>query len=216
MASIARDANALLIVDGTFATPALHRPIELGADIVLHSTTKYLGGHSDVQGGSLAFRKRDELFEKVEHVRTIVGGVASPFNSWLILRGIRTLAPRMRMHSENARAVAQFLATNRRIEAVHYPGLPSHPAHEVAARQMSDFGGMLSIRVKGGREEAMAVAAKTKLFTRATSLGGVESLIEHRASSEGPASRTPPNLLRLSIGLEHNDDLIADLAQALE
>ena len=216
MASIARDANALLIVDGTFATPALQRPIELGADIVLHSTTKYLGGHSDVQGGSLAFRKRDELFDKVEHVRTIVGGVASPFNSWLILRGIRTLAPRMRMHSENARAVAQFLATNRRIEAVHYPGLPSHPAHEVAARQMSDFGGMLSIRVKGGREEAMAVAAKTKLFTRATSLGGVESLIEHRASSEGPASRTPPNLLRLSIGLEHKDDLIADLAQALE
>jgi cystathionine gamma-synthase len=216
LASIARDAGALLIVDGTFATPALQRPIEIGADIVMHSTTKYLGGHSDVQGGSLAFRRRDELFEKVEHVRKIVGGVASPFNSWLALRGIRTLAPRMRVHCQNARAVAEFLATHPRIEAVHYPGLPSHPGHEIAARQMSDFGGMMSIRVRGGRGEALDVAAKTKVFIRATSLGGVESLIEHRASSEGPASRTPPNLLRLSIGLEHAQDLIDDLAQALE
>jgi cystathionine gamma-synthase len=216
LAKIARDAKTLLIADGTFATPALQRPIELGADVVLHSTTKYLGGHSDVQGGSLAFRRRDELLEKTEEVRTIVGGVASPFNSWLVLRGIRTLAPRMRLHSENARAVAQFLAGHRRIEAVHYPGLPTHPGHEIAARQMSDFGGMLSIRVRGGREEALGVAARTKVFTRATSLGGVESLIEHRASSEGPTSRMPPNLLRLSIGLEHVQDLIDDLAQALE
>ncbi len=213
---LARDAKALVIVDGTFATPALQRPIELGADLVLHSTTKYLGGHSDVQGGSLAFRKRDQLFEKVEHVRTIVGGVASPFNSWLVLRGIRTLAPRMRMHSENARAVAEFLAGHGRVEAVHYPGLATHPGHAIAARQMSDFGGMLSVRIRGGREEALAVAAKTKIFTRATSLGGVESLIEHRASSEGPTSRTPANLLRLSVGLEHAQDLIDDLAQALE
>ncbi len=194
----------------------MQRPIELGADLVLHSTTKYLGGHSDVQGGALAFRKRDELFEKVEHVRTIVGGVASPFNSWLVLRGIRTLAARMRLHSENARAVAQFLAGHPRIEVVHYPGLSTHPGHAIAAKQMSDFGGMLSMRVRGGREEALKAAAKTKVFTRATSLGGVESLIEHRESSEGPTSRTPPNLLRLSIGLEHKDDLIADLAQALE
>ena len=216
LASIAHAANALLIVDGTFATPALQRPIELGADVVLHSTTKYLGGHSDVQGGSLAFRRRDELFEKTEHVRTIVGGVASPFNSWLVLRGIRTLAPRMRLHCENARAVADFLAKHPRVEAVHYPALPSHPGHEIAARQMSDFGGMLSFRVKGGQGEALAVAAKTKVFTRATSLGGVESLIEHRASSEGPTSRTPANLLRVSVGLEHKDDLIADLQQALE
>jgi len=212
---LAREAKALVIVDGTFATPALQRPIELGADLVLHSTTKYLGGHSDVQGGSLAFRKRDQLFEKVEHVRTIVGGVASPFNSWLVLRGIRTLAPRMRLHSENARAVAEFLAGHRRVEAVHYPGLAAHPGRAIAARQMSDFGGMLSVRIRGGREEALAVAAKTKIFTRATSLGGVESLIEHRASVEGPTSPCPPDLLRLSVGLEDPEDLYADLDRAL-
>jgi cystathionine gamma-synthase len=216
LAEIAHRAGATLIVDGTFATPALQRPIELGADVVMHSTTKYLGGHSDVQGGSLAFRRRDELYSKSEHVRTIVGGVASPFNSWLVLRGIRTLAARMRIHSENARVVAQFLAGHDRVEVVHYPGLPSHPGHHIAARQMSDFGGMLSFRVRDGREGALAVAARTKIFTRATSLGGVESLIEHRASSEGPASRTPPNLLRMSVGLEHAQDLIEDLAQALE
>jgi len=216
LASMAHEANAILIADGTFASPALQRPIELGADVVMHSTTKYLGGHSDVQGGSLAFRRPDELFEKAEHARTIIGGVASPFNSWLVLRGIRTLAPRMRLHCENARAIADFLAKHPRIEAVHYPGLTSHPGHQIAARQMSDFGGMMSIRVKGGAAEALAVAAKTKLFTRATSLGGVESLIEHRASSEGPASRTPANLLRISVGLEHKSDLIADLEQALK
>ncbi len=216
LAEIAQRASILLIVDGTFATPALQRPIERGADIVMHSTTKYLGGHSDVQGGSLAFRRRDDLLARTEHVRTIVGGVASPFNSWLVLRGIRTLAARMRIHSENARAIARFLAEHRRVEVVHYPGLPSHPGHDIAARQMSDFGGMLSFRVRGGREEALAVAAKTKLFIRATSLGGVESLIEHRASSEGPASRTPQNLLRVSVGLEHVQDLIEDLGQALE
>jgi cystathionine gamma-synthase len=216
LASMAHQVNAVLIADGTFASPALQRPIELGADIVMHSTTKYLGGHSDVQGGSLAFRRKDELFEKAEHARTIMGGVASPFNSWLVLRGIRTLGPRMRLHCENARAIAAFLEKHPRIETVHYPGLASHPGHQVAARQMSDFGGMMSIRVKGGAVEALAVAAKTKVFTRATSLGGVESLIEHRASSEGPTSRTPPNLLRISAGLEHKDDLIADLDQALK
>jgi cystathionine gamma-synthase len=145
-----------------------------------------------------------------------MGGVASPFNSWLILRGIRSLGARMRIHSENARAVAGFLSKHNRIEVVNYPGLPSHPGHAIAARQMSDFGGMMSILVKGGREEALGVTAKTKVFIRATSLGGVESLIEHRASSEGPKSRMPPNLLRLSIGLEHPQDLIDDLAQALE
>jgi cystathionine gamma-synthase len=216
LAQIAKEAKAVLIVDGTFATPALQRPLELGADVVLHSTTKYLGGHSDVQGGSLAFRRRDSLFEEVEKVRTIGGGVASPFNSWLVLRGIRSLSARMRIHCENARAVAQFLSAHRRIERVNYPGLPSHPGHAVAKKQMSDFGGMMSVLVKGGREEALRVAAKTKVFTRATSLGGVESLIEHRQSSEGHGSRTPANLLRLSIGLEHWQDLIDDLAQALE
>jgi len=216
LAEIAHDANAMLVVDGTFATPALQRPIELGADVVLHSTTKYLGGHSDVQGGSVAFRKHDEYVDAVETVRHIVGGVASPFNSWLVLRGIRSLAARMRVHSANARAVAEFLATQRAVEVVHYPGLASDPGHAIATRQMSDFGGMLSFRVRGGREAAIALVRELKLFTCATSLGGVESLIEHRASSEGPTSRTPENLLRVSVGLEHSDDLIADLAQALE
>jgi cystathionine gamma-synthase len=216
LAALAHESGAILVADGTFATPALQRPLEIGADVVLHSTTKYLGGHSDVQGGSLAFRRRNELVAHVEHTRTIVGGVASPFNSWLVLRGIRTLGARMRVHSENARAVAEFLAGHPRVENVHYPGLPSHPGHAVAARQMSDFGGMLSFRVKGGREEALRVAARTRVFIRATSLGGTESLIEHRASSEGPTSQTPQNLLRLSVGLEHKDDLVEDLGQALE
>jgi cystathionine gamma-synthase len=215
LAELAHASGALLVADGTFATPALQRPIEHGADVVLHSTTKYLGGHSDVGGGSLAFRRRDALFEDVTHVRTITGGNAAPFNSWLVLRGIRTLAARMRVHCENARAVAKFLASHPRVDAVYYPALESHGGHDVARRQMSDFGGMLSFLVKGGREEALAVTAKVKLFVRATSLGGVESLIEHRASSEGPSSRTPQNLLRLSIGLEHPDDLISDLGQAL-
>ena len=216
LARVAHDAGAMLIVDGTFATPALQRPIELGADAVLHSTTKYLGGHSDVHGGGAAFARRDAYFAAVEHVRTITGGVASPFNSWLVLRGIRSLAARMRVHCENALGVARFLESHPRVEAVHYPGLASHPGHDIAKRQMSAFGGMMSFRVRGGREAALAAAAKTKLFIRATSLGGVESLLEHRASSEGPGSRTPENLLRMSIGLEHAEDLIDDLRQALE
>ena len=215
LAKIAHGRNAILVADGTFATPALQRPIELGADVVMHSTTKYLGGHSDVQGGSVAFARRDALFEAVEHVRSIVGGVASPFNSWLILRGIRSLPARMRVHCENAARVAEFLATHPRVEVTHYPGLSSHPGHQVAATQMSAFGGMLSFRVRGGAREALAVTARVSLFTRATSLGGVESLIEHRASSEGPGSRTPENLLRCSIGLEHYEDLVEDLRQAL-
>jgi len=215
LAGIAHAGGALLGVDGTFPTPALQRPVELGADLAMHSTTKYLGGHSDVQGGSLAFRRRDDYFEKVEQVRHIVGGVASPFNSWLVLRGIRTLPARMRIHCENARAVAAVLAEHPRVEVVHYPGLPSHPGHAIARRQMTDFGGMLSFRVHGGREAAIAVAGNVRLITRATSFGGVESLIEHRATSEGPGSRAPQNLLRMSVGLEHAGDLIEDLQQAL-
>ncbi|MBV9497607.1 MAG: aminotransferase class I/II-fold pyridoxal phosphate-dependent enzyme [Acidobacteria bacterium] len=215
LADVAHEHGAMLAVDGTFASPALQRPIELGADLVLHSTTKYLGGHSDVQGGSLAFRRRDAYAERVEHVRQVIGGVASPFNSWLVLRGIRTLSARMRVHCQNARAIAAFLEAHPRVEVVHYPGLASHPGHEIAKRQMSEFGGMLSFGMKGGREEAIAVVERVKLFTRATSLGAIESLLEHRASSEGPGSRTPQNLLRMSVGLEHPDDLIADLEQAL-
>jgi cystathionine gamma-synthase len=215
LAEIAHAHGAKILVDGTFATPALQRPLDLGADVVLHSTTKYLGGHTDVQGGSLAFKTADALYEGTSHARKITGGVASPFNSWLVLRGIRTLSARMRVHSENALAVARFLSSHERVEAVYYPGLESHPRHDVARRQMSAFGGMLSFLVRGGRTEALAVAAKTRLFTRATSLGGVESLLEHRNSSEGPGSRTAENLLRVSVGLEHPEDLVEDLRMAL-
>jgi cystathionine gamma-synthase len=215
LANIAAQAKAMLIVDNTFATPALQRPLLLGAHVVLHSTTKYLGGHSDVQGGALAFARVPAYAEAVAHTRKVTGGVASPFNSWLVLRGIRSLSARMRLHCENARAVAAFLAAHANVEAVHYPGLPTHSGHELAARQMSDFGGMLSFRVHGGREAAVAAVSKVKLLTIATSLGGTESLIEHRASSEGAASRTPQNLLRMSVGLEHAEDVIGDLAQAL-
>jgi len=216
VAALARAAGASLVVDGTFATPALQRPLELGADVVLHSTTKYLGGHSDVQGGALVFRRPGALAERVEELRKELGGVASPFNSWLVLRGLRTLACRMERHSANALALARALAGHPRLAAVLYPGLPGHPGHATAARQMSAFGGMLSLRVAGGRTAALAVAARLELFTLATSLGGVESLVEHRASAEGPGSTTPDDLLRLSVGLEHPDDLAADLARALD
>ncbi|HVR40264.1 MAG TPA: PLP-dependent transferase [Thermoanaerobaculia bacterium] len=212
---LAHANGALYAVDGTFASPALQRPIEHGADVVLHSTTKYLGGHSDVQGGALTFARRDALYESLAHQRAITGGVASPFNSWLVLRGIRTLAARMRVHCENAMALAHALAAHPRVEAVYYPGLESHPRHDIAKKQMSSFGGMLSFLVRGGRLDALDVAARTRIFTRATSLGAVESLIEHRNSSEGPTSRTAQNLLRLSVGLEHSDDLVADIVQAL-
>ena len=215
LGTIAREAGATYLVDGTFATPALQRPLDLGADIVLHSTTKNLGGHSDVQGGALVFRQQNELHEAVRHARHIMGAVASPFNSWLVLRGIRSLSARMRFHCDSAARIAEHLSRHPSLHAVHYPGLPSHPRHDIAARQMSAFGGMLSFQVKGGREAALEVTAGTRLFTRATSLGGVESLIEHRHSSEGKGSTAPVDLVRLSIGLEHPDDLIADLEEAL-
>ena len=214
IAEIARSAGAQLLVDNTFASPILQRPLALGADVVLHSTTKYCGGHSDVLGGCLVVKSR-ELFDKLFHVREILGAVASPFNSWLILRGLRSLPCRMDRHSANAAAVAAALSACPGVEAVYYPGLPSHPGHEIARRQMKSFGGMLSFLVRGGRADALRVASRVRLFVNATSLGGVESLIEHRASSEGKASNAPDNLLRLSIGLEHPDDLIEDLLQAL-
>ena len=215
-AALARRAGALSVVDNTFATPVLQRPLELGADAVLHSTTKYFGGHSDVQGGALVFARRGGTFERLAHLRHILGAVASPFNCWLILRGLRTLACRVAAQSANALAVARALEASPAVSAVHYPGLASHPGHETARRQMSAFGAMLSFRAAGGREAALAAVSRARLFTRATSLGGVESLIEHRASSEGPGSRTPQELLRVSVGLEHAEDLIADLEQALE
>ncbi len=206
---------ALISVDNTFATPVFQRPLELGADIVLHSTTKYCSGHSDAQGGILVLKSKGPLYEKLYHTRLVLGAVCSPFNSWLILRGLRTLAVRMERHAANAMAVARALEGQKRIERVFYPGLPSHAGHEVAARQMKGFGGMMSILVKGGWEEAVGVAAKVRLWRNATSLGGVESLIEHRASAEGPGSTSPKNLLRLSVGLENAEDLIEDLMQAL-
>jgi len=213
--ALAREAGALTVVDNTFATPVLQRPLELGADAVLHSTTKYFGGHSDVQGGALIFARRDDLWERIGHLRHVLGAVASPFNDWLILRGLRTLACRMAAQTASALAVARVLESLPGVSAVHYPGLPSHPGHEIARRQMSGFGAMLSFRAAGGREAALRAVGRARLFTRATSLGGVESLIEHRATSEGPGSRTPQELVRLSIGLEHPDDLIADLERAL-
>ncbi|HEY8022075.1 MAG TPA: aminotransferase class I/II-fold pyridoxal phosphate-dependent enzyme [Thermoanaerobaculia bacterium] len=212
---IAHAAGAAVVVDNTFATPALQQPIAAGADVVLHSTTKYFGGHSDVQGGALLFAERGPLHDRVSHVRHILGAVASPFNCWLVLRGIRTLPVRVAAQSANALAVAQRLARHPAVSAVHYPGLPDHPGHEIAARQMSAFGAMLSFHVRGGRAAAIAAVGRAQLFLRATSLGGVESLMEHRATSEGAGSRTPDDLIRLSVGLEHPDDLIADLDQAL-
>ena len=213
--AVAREGGARTLVDNTFATPALQRPIESGADVVLHSTTKYLGGHSDVQGGALVFARRDDLYEKTSHARHVLGPVASPFNSWLVLRGIRTLACRMAMQSTTALAVARAIEKHPSVAAVHYPGLGSHPGHDLARRQMSAYGAMMSFRARGGREAAIRAVGRARLFVRATSLGGFESLIEHRATSEGPASTAPPELVRISIGLEHPDDLIADLTQAL-
>lgn len=207
--------NIVTVCDGTFATPVLQQPLDCGIDMVAHSTTKYLGGHSDVIGGALITRHENYLFERARKSQRYGGSVPSPFDCWLTLRGIDTLPWRVRAQSENAMRVARFLDEHRAVEKVHYPGLPTHPGHKVAARQMSMFGGMLSFQVKGSREAALGVAAQCKLFIRATSLGGAHSLVEHRASIEGPATRTPQNLLRLSIGLEHTDDLIADLEQAL-
>jgi cystathionine gamma-synthase len=214
VAEIVRDAGVPCVCDNTWA-PVLQRPFDLGADLILHSTTKYFGGHCDVLGGIVVAKDDNEFFQRIRTIQYEGGAVPSPFDCWLILRGMRTLPWRMRAHSENAMKVADFLAQHRKVGRVHYPGLRSHPGHEIAAKQMSTFGGMLSFEAKDGRDAAMAVAAKTKIFIRATSLGGVESLIEHRASIEGTGTTSPEGLLRLSIGLENADDLIEDLDQAL-
>ncbi len=215
IADIAHRNGAIVVVDNTFATPCLQQPLGLGADIVMHSTTKYFGGHSDVMGGALIFANKDSRHGVIERARLVRGAVLAPFNAWLILRGLRSLPARMAWHCRNARAVAEFLAAHARVEAVHWPGLPAHPNHAIAARQMRDFGGMLSVQIRGGREAALDVAGKVRLFINATSLGGCESLIEHRASVEGAHQVSPDNLLRLSVGVEHPDDLVEDLRQAL-
>ena len=213
--ALAHEAGACALCDNTVATPVLQRPFELGVDLVLHASTKYLGGHGDVMGGVIVTRIEDELFERIRLAQATAGGVPSPFDCWLVLRGIQTLPWRVRAQSDNAQRVAEFLARHPAVAVVHYPGLPSHPAHALAQRQMAAFGGMLSFQVGAGRDAAMRTTARVSLFTRATSFGGTESLIEHRASIEGPGTRTPDDLLRVSVGLEHPDDLIEDLAQAL-
>ena len=206
MASIAQSAGALCVCDNTWASPMLQRPLALGADLVVHSTTKYLGGHEDVTGGAVVSASDSDFFRRVRLIQNLYGAVPSPFDCWLTLRGIRTLHVRMPAHCANAGTIARFLHDHPNVAAVHYPGLPDHPGHAVAAHQMSDFGGMLSFQVAGGRDAAMRVAANVNLFVRATSLGGTQSLIEHRASIEGPDSATPDDLLRVSVGLENADD----------
>src|SRR5437667_7760501 len=214
VSEIVHDAAALMVCDNTWA-PVLQRPFDLGADLILHSTTKYFGGHCDVLGGILVAKTENDFVERIRSIQYEAGAVPSPFDCWLILRGMRTLPWRMRADSENAMKVAEVLARPSKVARGHYPGLRSHPGHKIAAKQMSAFGGMLSFEVKDGSDAAMSVTAKTKIFIRATSLGGVESLIEHRASIEGPGTTSAEGLLRLSIGLENADDLIQDLDQAL-
>jgi cystathionine gamma-synthase len=217
IAAIAHAAGAWCVTDNTWATPLFQRPLELGADAVTHSTTKYMGGHSDVLGGCVVVKATEnELYRRLRSYQAQGGAVPSAFDCWLLLRSLPTLPCRVRTQCASAKRLAAFLAGHPRVQTVHYPGLASHPQHALANQQMSDFGGMLSFEVKGGAAAAIAVAAQVKLFLRATSLGGYESLIEHRASVEGPKSPTPPGLLRCSIGLEHADDLMEDLAQALE
>lgn len=215
VAGLAHAAGARVVCDNTWASPVLQQPLALGADLVAHSTTKYLGGHSDVLSGAVVAREEDDFFARIREVQGVGGGVPAPFDCWLVARGIRSLYWRMKGHVAGAAAVAAFLHDHPAVEVTHYPGLPDHPQHAIAARQMRDFGGMVSFQPRGNAAHALAVVGRVKLFTRATSLGGVESLIEHRASVEGPQTRTPGNLIRMSIGLEHPDDLIADLAQAL-
>lgn len=215
LAGIAHEAGARCVCDNTVATPALQRPLTLGADLVMYASTKFLGGHSDVMGGALVTRGLDDFWATVARIQVAAGAVPSPFDCWLVLRGLATLPYRVRAHCDHALQVALFLEGHAAVEAVHYPGLASHPGHRVATKQMAAFGGMVSVQVRGDAARAMAVAGRLRLFTRATSFGGTESLVEHRASIEGAGTRTPANLLRFSIGLEHPDDLIEDLGQAL-
>ena len=222
LADLAHTAGARLVVDNTFASPYLQTPLELGADVVLHSTTKYLGGHSDVVGGAVVTND-GELAERIAFLQNSAGAVPGPFDAWLILRGIKTLAVRMERHSDNAERIVQALLSHPKVEKVLYPGLPDHPGHEVAVKQMRRFGGMVSFTLTaaaGGEQAALEVCARTRLFTLAESLGGVESLIEHpgrmtHASTAGSVLQVPSNLVRLSVGIEDADDLVEDLLQAL-
>ena len=215
-ARIAHAAGAALAVDATVSTPVLSNPIALGADVVMHSATKYLNGHSDVVAGALVFARKDAMQDRAQHIRSMLGAILGPFEGGLLLRGLRTLHVRVHHQCASAMTIARHFARHSSVASVLYPGLEAHPGHAIAARQMrGGFGGMLSIRVKGGEAAAIATAANVRLWKRATSLGGVESLIEHRASVEGPGTPCPPDLLRLSVGLESTEDLIGDLEQAI-
>jgi cystathionine gamma-synthase len=205
----------MLAVDSTVATPVFTQPLSLGADIVMHSASKYLNGHSDVIAGAVATAREDDFWQRIKSVRIQHGAILGPFEAWLLLRGLRTLDVRVRTQAASAMRLATLLQDHPNVAGVLYPGLATHPGHAVAARQMSGFGAMLSIRVKGGEQAAIATAAQVQLWKRGTSLGGVESLIEHRASVEGAGSPCPPDLLRLSVGLEDLGDLYADLDEAL-
>lgn len=215
-AAAAREAGALLVCENTFASPVVQRPFAHGADAVVHSVTKYLSGHSDVLAGVVVFKEKSEFKRRVGDFQSVAGSTIDPFSAWLTLRGIQTLAIRMRAHCDNALAVARFLESHPGVTRVYYPGLESDPGHEIAKKQMRGFGGMLSFEVRGGRAAAFALLARLKLIARATSLGGTHSLIEHRASIEGAHTRAPESLVRLSVGIEHADDIMADLRQALE
>jgi cystathionine gamma-synthase len=212
----AKKHNIKVACDNTFATPICQQPLTLGADIVMHSTTKYFGGHSDLMGGALITAEKNEWWQKIRQVQELGGAIPSPMDCYMLVRSLKTLPYRMRGHVHNAQLLAEFLNTHTSVEQVLYPGLPSHFNHHIAKEQMYAFGGVLSFCLKGGPEEANRVINKLQLFTRATSLGGVESLVEHRATMEGPDTKTPFNLLRISVGLEHVDDLVADIEQALE
>ncbi|MBW4891900.1 aminotransferase class I/II-fold pyridoxal phosphate-dependent enzyme [Mucilaginibacter sp. HMF5004] len=212
---IAHENGIKVVVDNTFATPMCQQPLNLGADMVMHSTTKYLGGHSDVTGGALICKQKDDWWQKIRQVQEFGGAIPSPQDCYMLVRSIKTLPYRMKGHVSNALLLAQFLEHQPKVEKVMYPGLYSHPQYNIAKQQMLSFGGMLSFCVKGGAEEAKKVINSLKLFTQATSLGGVESLIEHRYSVEGPDSKTPKNLLRVSVGLENIEDLIEDISLAI-
>ncbi|AEW96197.1 MULTISPECIES: cystathionine gamma-synthase [Streptomycetaceae] len=219
LAEVARATGVRLVVDNTFASPYLQQPLALGADVVVHSTTKYMGGHSDVVGGALVTTDA-ELGERLAYHQNAMGAIAGPFDAWLVMRGVKTLAVRMDRHSANAARIAEMLTAHPKVTQVYYPGLPEHPGHEVAAKQMRAFGGMISFRVAGGEEAALRVCDRAELFTLGESLGGVESLIEHpgrmtHASVAGSALEVPADLVRLSVGIEAVDDLLADLTEAL-
>lgn len=215
ISDLAHENGVIACVDNTWPTPINQMPLQLGADLVIHSTTKYFGGHSDILGGAVIAKEENELFEKIRLVQRVGGAVPSPDDCWMLARSTRTLPYRMKGHNENATTLARFLQNHHKVEKVFYPGLATHAGHEIAKKQMNGFGGMISFLIDGSAEEAIKIVGRSKLISRATSLGGVESTWEHRRSSEGEGSITPENLIRISVGLEHADDLLEDLERAL-